>query len=99
MDAELEEHRRLRRAFKCYVEPCFNEHWRSSHRGIQMRAGEAVRAAPTSGREALRNANVCGEFLFRVAWDVNGRGSASRLKTLPVTRATTREGKITPVQP
>ena len=47
---------------------------------------------PTSAREALRNANVCGEFLFLVAWDVNGRGSPSRLKSLPVTRPTTREG-------
>src|SRR5580700_10936120 len=52
MDAELKEHRRLSRAFERYVKPRFNEHWRSSHRRIQMRAAEAVRAAPTR-REKL----------------------------------------------
>ena len=40
--------------------------------------GRTVRARPTSAREALRNANICGEFLFLVASD--GTWLLARLK-------------------
>src|ERR1700729_4384016 len=52
MDAELKEHRRLSGAFKCYVEPCFNEHCGDPFTGASRCAAEAARAAPTR-REKL----------------------------------------------
>src|ERR1700722_4885633 len=80
MDAELKEHRRLSGAFKCYIEPCFNEHLELLKAQAEACA-ETVRARPST-REARRNANVCGEFVFLVAWD--GRWLLASLKSRPV---------------
>ena len=53
MDAELEEHRRLSRTLKRYVEPCFNEHRQSPYRRSQMGAAETVRPRQLGERSSL----------------------------------------------
>jgi hypothetical protein len=55
-----------------------------------MPAAEAVRAAPTRREKLAGNANVCGEFVFLVAW--NGTGLAGFVNR-PVRRVAAQEDK------
>jgi hypothetical protein len=71
MDAELKEHRRLSQAFKCYLEPCFNQHLallaaRSKAHG-QNSASRANLVKSSLERKRMRRVCVPGDIGRNVA--------------------------------